>query len=223
MLTKNRKTNRVSQTLNSENNLMYITEDGFMPYEIEETNLTVEELELTVNEDDRIILEGDIDVNQIWFSLKQALDQLVDLKNKVIPYVEQTLEELPKNAQEILADQLGLQTIPPYNHYQTILDKEYYYCNLRDSAPINEFFRAYWLFMWFEKRAHIPIPSIVLGDIPKDKILKYLDTRFSVKYLKEGSTKKDYFYQLYLKVQPYLIRYFDLEKFEQQNLFSDEL
>lgn len=223
MLTKSKNKRSVEESLNSENNLMFITEDGFIPYEIEEC-------ELIVNDDDRITLEGDIDTTEIVQQLQNALNQLIEVKTKIVPLVKNSLDNfqeieiysLVENIQEIVTNQFDGQKKAKTN-YEKILDYEYLYCDLTDLSPINEYFRAYWLFMWFEKRASIPTPSIVFGDIPKDKILKYLDTRFSIKHLKEGSTKRDYFYQLYLQVKPYLVHYFQIEKYEQEELFTYEI
>jgi hypothetical protein len=233
MLTKTKNKSSVAESINPENGLIILgCVEKTRQLTVEKSGFSLKEPELTVNDDEeRITLEGDIDIQGLYKKLQECLTKLVGLKTQITPLVEKMLDDLPEfnldclveNTQEILANQFGLETIQPKSNYETILDWEYYYCNMRDSSPINEFFRAYWLFMWFEKRANIPMPSIIRGDVPKDKILKYLDTRFSVKYLKEGSTKRDYFYQLYLKVQPYLVRYFSLEKAQQQNLFADEL
>lgn len=185
-------------------------------------------------EEERITLEGDIDVEILYKNLQDCLTKLVCLRTQITPLVKKMLNDLPEfnlnslveNTEQFLSNQFGMETIKPINHYEHIFKFEEFYCNLGKLAPINEYFRAYWLFMWFEKRASIPIPNLSLGDIPKDKILKYLDTKFCVKNLKVPSkkeAKQEYFYQLYLQVKPYLVHYFALEKFEQKELFTYEI
>jgi hypothetical protein len=176
---------------------------------------------------DRVVLDGDYEISKLWLTLRKSLNQLIDLRTKVKPFLEKTLYELKEfevfchieNNKEILNNQFGLETVTKTN-YERILEAEDYFCILREKAPIDDYFRAYWLFMWFEKRKTTVEPRLN-NEIPKAKLLNYLDSRFCTKGLNVAN-KRDYFYQLYLKVQPYLVRYYSYEKAEQQNLFSNE-